>query len=204
MDIYFVRHGETDGNLARRHQQEDTTLTELGRKQASEVATVIKELDPTHLFVSQRMRALETGQIISKQTGLDIETSDLFTELCRPQRLYGNHHRSFKSIFYLILWFCGYSGDNECGKKGESYRAFRNRITKAKEFLVIQPADARIIIVSHSVFINLFLVHMNRKRALLPWQAALTLIKIIKMKNASLTHVQYITNEKPNWRIVRD
>jgi broad specificity phosphatase PhoE len=34
MKIYFVRHGQTGGNVAHRHQTEHTPLTDVGHEQA--------------------------------------------------------------------------------------------------------------------------------------------------------------------------
>ena len=64
MEVYFVRHGETDGNVARRHQHHDTALNEIGIEQAKKVASEITNLKPTHLITSTQLRAVQTTKII--------------------------------------------------------------------------------------------------------------------------------------------
>jgi broad specificity phosphatase PhoE len=57
MEIYFVRHGQTDGNVAKRHQANTTRLTDLGRKQAETAALRVKEINPDFFISSSMVRA---------------------------------------------------------------------------------------------------------------------------------------------------
>ena len=41
MDVYLVRHGQTDGNVGHRHQHPNTDLNEHGLVQAAAVAKQI-------------------------------------------------------------------------------------------------------------------------------------------------------------------
>ena len=43
MEIYFVRHGQTEYNKLHLHQPETATLTELGQEQARVVARQLRE-----------------------------------------------------------------------------------------------------------------------------------------------------------------
>ena len=83
MDIYFVRHGQTMGNLAKRHQAEHTPLSSLGREQASNAAKEVAQLNPTHLISSNLVRAIETARPIAETTNLDITIEQNFAELFR-------------------------------------------------------------------------------------------------------------------------
>ncbi len=203
MDIYFVRHGETEGNIAHRHQEEKSVLTSLGREQIEAAALKIKELRPTHFYASLRVRTIESARIIASQIDMTPDTSDLFVELCRPKDIYGLHHRSPKSIWYMLRWFCGCRGGDSCDEKGESYKAFRKRIKAAKEFLEGHPADAKVVVVTHSIFINLFLVHMNRDRSITPWRALTTFFRVLNTKNGSITHIEYNPAKSPTWQEVK-
>lgn len=193
MDIYFVRHGETSGNLAHRHQQENSRLTARGDEQAAAVAAIAASLNPTHLIVSDRVRAVETGQAIAIATDLVPERSSLFTELCRPQAMYGFKHHSRKSIIYLLHWYSGRLGGDDCGPEGESYAAFRQRIANARAYLEALPADARVVVVSHSVFITLFCAHLHQPQPLSWWGALRAFRKLRKLPNGSLVHLSFDT-----------
>jgi broad specificity phosphatase PhoE len=69
MDIYFVRHGQTDGNVALRHQHVNTSLNELGKLQARMVAKKIAKIKPTNVVSSTNLRAIETTKIIVDECG---------------------------------------------------------------------------------------------------------------------------------------
>ena len=199
--VYLVRHGQTGGNYAKRHQHEGSHLTEEGKLQAAALAAAIARLSPTHLFVSTRVRAIETGQAIAQATDLVPETNELFSELCRPWRIYGNYHKSLTSLWYMAGWFLGRVGGNDCGERGESYRQFIVRIMQARHLLESLPDDTVVVVVSHSVFINFFLAHMNRPIPL-PWyRAPLVFKNVLGLKNGSLTTLLYNVSQMPAWSL---
>ena len=164
MEILLIRHGQTEGNVAKRHQEETTKLTPLGVRQAHEVAKEVKAFKPTHLLSSSLVRTIQTSTIIGDVCGLVPETSHDFIELVRPCYIYGHYHRSLKSInFYIHWYFRDMGGDG--GREGESYEALIERIKRAQAHLATYPNDARIAVVSHAVFITFFLAHLcNEKK----------------------------------------
>jgi 2,3-bisphosphoglycerate-dependent phosphoglycerate mutase len=189
MEIYLVRHGQTDGNLAMRHQSQQTTLTPLGRQQIAEAAAKVKEFQPTHLLSSTLIRTLESARIIGDACDLIPDTNEAFRELDRPRFLQGHFLKSLGSMWFYSLWYFGLTNHEKHG--GESYRALRERVEKAKEVLAGYPHDARVVVVSHSVFINFFVAHACQKHALLPWQAAYRFIKVLTIKNGSITKMTF-------------
>jgi len=205
MEIYLVRHGETDGNVARRHQVENTPLTPVGKQQALIAAETIKKLRPTHLITSTLVRAVETASIIGGACDLTPQTDSKFIEIVRPKYLYGYHHRSLQSLWFYFWWYLG--KDSPVVAEGESYRALRERIGLAKKHLSDYPEDARVVVVSHAVFISMFVAHICRHRALSPWRAALTFLKILTMSNGRITTITYNATKDsshcpwsiPNW-----
>ena len=82
LQVYLVRHGETEWNLARRIQgQSDSPLTATGRLQARQVAERIKSEGITHIITSDMGRTLETAQIIASVCGCEITTEPRLREL---------------------------------------------------------------------------------------------------------------------------
>lgn len=66
LQVYLVRHGETEWNVARRIQgQSDSPLTATGRLQARQVAERMKSEGITHIITSDMGRTRETAQIIA-------------------------------------------------------------------------------------------------------------------------------------------
>lgn len=190
MKIYLVRHGQTGGNVAHRHQAEHTPLTSLGKEQAHRVAEIVRLYQPTHLLSSSLVRAIETAKIIGEVCDLVPETNPHFIELRRPDGMYGHHHRSIRSVWFYTRWYFGLAGGGD-EKRGETYKMLRERFEKARAYLETYPKDARIVVVSHAVFIGLFTMHLCRKRALNPFQAAHTFYKILTMPNTSITPIYF-------------
>jgi uncharacterized phosphatase len=190
MEIYFVRHGETGGNVAHRHQADDTPLTFLGEKQAKKVAAVVQGFKPTHLLSSKLVRAIATARVIGDECGLVSETSENFVELARPDTLYGHHHASVSSFIFYMQWYFGVGA----GKRdGEPYQALRERILTAQAELSEYPNDARVVVVSHAVFINFFIAHLCRQQMLGPFGAARTFYKLLTMPNAEVIKITFDT-----------
>lgn len=189
MEVYFVRHGQTAGNVAKRHQAEHTPLTPLGREQAKAAASLIKKIKPTQLITSTNVRAIETASIIADECGLTAETNSLFVELRRPKHLHGQLQRSWQSIKVYMLWYFKKVMPGEVEIHGESYPEFRNRLMNAKSFLSSLPPDGRVVVVSHAVFINFFIAHLERSKPLTPLQALMVFYKVLTIKNASVTKV---------------
>lgn len=194
MQIYLVRHGQTGGNVAHRHQVETTQLSFVGEQQVREAAKIIKQYKPTHLVTSNLVRTVETARVIGEACDLIPETNPLFIELVRPCYLYGHHHRSLRSILFYIQWFFGKSTDTEID--GESYQSLRERFVEAEKYLAQFPNDARVVVVSHAVFINLFIAHMCSKKALNPFKAALVFRKILTMPNTHVTPLHFNPENK--------
>lgn len=184
MEVYLVRHGQTGGNVAHRHQHEKTPLTPEGAEQAALAAEHIAKLEPTHLITSSLVRAVETARIIGETCDLVPDTSHHFVELARPDRLYGHFHKSRASLAFYIRWYLGQTKPEE---GGETYRAVRERIDGAKDILALYPEDARIVVVTHSVFMSLFLEHLCDSRPINPLRAALAFRRILTMRN---THIE--------------
>ncbi len=181
MEIFLVRHGETGGNVAHRHQAEHTSLSFKGEDQARAAGKIINSYNPTHLLASNLVRTLETAGFIGEACGLVADTSPHLIELVRPEEMYGHRHRSFKSVWFYFQWYLGNTVD------GESYQDILTRIRQAQELIEKYPKDARLVVVSHSVFISLFVAHLCRDKKLSPLQAIKTFHKIVTMPNTHIT-----------------
>lgn len=196
--IYFVRHGETSGNVGKRHQPEHTRLTIRGKAQAEAVGARIAAVAPTHFFVSSQVRAVETARLMSSHLTVEPQTSDLFMELIRPTAIHGRKHRSVASLWYIFMWFFGRRGAAGESAEGESRTAFYSRLREAQQLLEALPQDARVVVVSHSVFINLFIDMVCRGGR--PWflSSVGLFIRILIMPNTAVTQLVY--TEAGGWR----
>ena len=86
--LYFVRHGQTDWNLAQRYQgQRDIPLNDTGRAQASRNGTVLRDLlgpqaRTIDYVASPLLRARETMEIARRELGLPAEGYRTDERLC--------------------------------------------------------------------------------------------------------------------------
>ncbi|ELY2737628.1 2,3-diphosphoglycerate-dependent phosphoglycerate mutase GpmB [Cronobacter dublinensis] len=73
LQVYLVRHGETQWNAERRIQgQSDSPLTEKGEHQAMQVAQRAKALGITHIISSDLGRTRRTAEIIAQGCGCEV------------------------------------------------------------------------------------------------------------------------------------
>ncbi|ALB61574.1 Phosphoglycerate mutase [Cronobacter condimenti 1330] len=73
LQVYLVRHGETQWNAERRIQgQSDSPLTEKGERQAMQVAQRAKALGITHIITSDLGRTRRTAEIVAQGCGCDV------------------------------------------------------------------------------------------------------------------------------------
>jgi broad specificity phosphatase PhoE len=205
MEVYLVRHGQTDGNVGRRHQHTSTKLNEKGQAQAALVAQKIVALNPAHLITSTNVRAIETARRIAEVTNLIPDTDPMFEELRQPQSMVGERLTGLHAINYMGKWFVGIKTASM--HDGETYAVFVSRLAKARAYLEELPADATVVIVSHSVFINFFIEHMVRPKRMGLTRAVGCLFRILTLKNSSITHVRYTKpaggSHKTGWHLVR-
>lgn len=195
MEVYLVRHGRTDGNVAHRHQHPETKLNEEGTKQAKIVANKIAMKNPTHVISSTNLRALQSASFIAETTRLTPDTYPPFEELHQPATLIGERLTGLRAVGYMIKWFLGFK--SAAMHDGETYAAFVHRLGHARRHLEKMPEDSVVIIVSHSVFSSFFTEHMIRPEKMGFIRAGILFFKILKMRNSSITHVRY---QKPNER----
>ncbi|BBS35708.1 2,3-diphosphoglycerate-dependent phosphoglycerate mutase GpmB [Enterobacter cloacae complex sp. 2024EL-00215] len=82
LQVYLVRHGETQWNAERRIQgQSDSPLTEKGVQQAWQVAERARTLGITHVISSDLGRTQQTARIIADACGCDVMLEPRLREL---------------------------------------------------------------------------------------------------------------------------
>lgn len=81
MNLYIVRHGQTDWNKQNLFQgRKDIPLNEIGIKQAHEIADKLKNKHLDYIFTSPLKRAIHTASIINEFHQLEITISQEIIE----------------------------------------------------------------------------------------------------------------------------
>ncbi|WP_413735347.1 2,3-diphosphoglycerate-dependent phosphoglycerate mutase GpmB [Sodalis sp. RH21] len=82
LQVYLVRHGETEWNALRRIQgQSDSALTAKGQRQAQQVAERVKSMGITHIISSDLGRTRHTADIIARACRCEVIADPRLREL---------------------------------------------------------------------------------------------------------------------------
>lgn len=83
MELYIIRHGETDWNIKKRLQgNSDIELNDYGRKLAQITADALRDIEFDCIYSSPLKRAYETAKIIRMDRNIEIITDDRLKEMC--------------------------------------------------------------------------------------------------------------------------
>ncbi len=152
--IYFVRHGESEGNASEVGNLNHSPLSEKGRKQAEYLAKRCSDLSIQTIVTSNLERAIETGRIIGSSIGIKTESSDLFAERRKPSAVFGQVIESPEAQkVWRALWdnfhIPGFRHSDE-----ENFEDLKARAIKALEYLASRSEDA-ILVVTHGIFLKI-------------------------------------------------
>ncbi|MDN5304590.1 MAG: hypothetical protein PWP46_1476 [Fusobacteriaceae bacterium] len=187
MNIYIIRHGETEWNIIKKWQgHKDSNLTELGKLQAKKLAERLKNIDFNKIYSSPLGRAHDTAKIIKGNKEVNIELDDRLKEinmgvlegLDREIGLeeYGDNIEKFWNYPHLY-------NHNEIN--GESLESLNNRTKDfLEEILKNHKKDEHIAVVAHGVTIKSLLFYIENKKLEEFWSGG-------HVKNTALTHIYY-------------
>ncbi|HVA79789.1 MAG TPA: histidine phosphatase family protein [Candidatus Binataceae bacterium] len=157
--LILVRHGESEGNVARFFTTTPMTLalTETGRRQAKGAAARIRTLgNPRMVIASQYVRARDTGMIIAEELRLPFEIRN------------GLHERETGDFagkpYDSILSANGYDRARPwlwAPPGGESHEQVRGRVGPILDELARRFADDDLVVVSHGGVMLAMWAHMT-------------------------------------------
>lgn len=150
-----MRHGETLANRKRVHQGPEEPLSDVGRAQSKNVASILKSYGVDALACSSLTRARETAEIISEELDLPHTIIDSVEEFRRPNYLYGQSHFSIDSLKYIWSLYWHRRDPNWDNDQAENLFLIRNRILNAQKAISELSGD-RVAVVSHAIFIDMF------------------------------------------------
>ncbi|HBO24129.1 MULTISPECIES: 2,3-diphosphoglycerate-dependent phosphoglycerate mutase GpmB [unclassified Providencia] len=183
LQVYLVRHGETEWNVARRIQgQSDSPLTATGRQQATQVAKRVKSEGITHIITSDMGRTLETAQIIADECGCEIITEPRLREL----NMGVLEQRSIESLTSEEeLWRKSLIDGTQGGRipEGESMEELYTRMFAALDCCRDLPKGSRPLLVSHGIALSTLVSRILGVPAYSE--------RRLRLRNCSLSRVDY-------------
>lgn len=198
--VYFVRHGESEGNAARIHQSKDTPLSEIGHSQAKIVALRFSKIQVSRIIASTYLRARQTAQAIADRNNLEVETNELFAERKGPSELIGISQLSEQSkqirgeLHTHILDQDGawrYSDE-------ENAKEFSKRAEKALEFLKQRPEE-NLVVVCHALILRMIFTKILNPNGDL--KNLYDIYDNFDLTNTGISEAIY-DSEKQKWQIV--
>jgi len=208
MDIYFVRHGETELNARHTHQPPSTPLNSRGRDQILSVAEYLRPMNPDLIITSDYQRTKETARLIGNTLGLQPEESALFREVKRPSSLYGTSHFNWRTVRYVLRSVQKRRDASWRMEDAENFNDIRVRVEDALGYLKsFNGKYSSIVVVSHTIFINLITAYMCKNRILDLRDLLPALLHVTRMKNGAilhLTHTGEVNDCDCVWEVVKE
>ncbi len=208
MHVYFVRHGQTELNKKHIHQSPNTPLSEEGKAMMITLGDTLRTCNPDRVLSSQYVRALESARIIGEHVGRTPEVHDMMYEIVRPSKLHGKSLFTLETIWYVLLTILKRNNPSWRYADAENVSDISNRAKNVLAYIEsLRGTHSSIIVVSHTVFINVIVAYMCKNRLLDIRDLIGTVIRSKRLKNAGVTHVEYVGNGSPhacNWRMIDD
>ena len=183
LQVYLVRHGETQWNAERRIQgQSDSPLTEKGVQQAWQVAERARTLGITHVITSDLGRTQQTARIIADACGCDVLLEPRLRELDMGV-LEKRHIDTLTET--EEGWRRTLVNGTEDGRipEGESMQELSVRMHAALAECLKLPAGSRPLLVSHGIALGCLVSTILG----LPAHAE----RRLRLRNCSISRVDY-------------
>lgn len=199
MKVYFVRHGETIGNIQNFHQTPETPLSETGREQAKKVAVRLKNLGLSLVYSSTHLRAQNTSNAIAEQLGAPVELWEDLKEFRRPKEVRGKpvHDPKVAKIDELVsknFFDRSFHFSDE-----ENFYDLKQRAWKVLNHLSEKHTDDTVLCVSHGTFIKVLVANMVFGKDLTP-KIFSTLREKLWAENTGITVTEF--SLKRGWRLL--
>jgi broad specificity phosphatase PhoE len=159
--LHLVRHGESEAN--RLHVISNRALphplTELGRRQARDVAERFRDASIDRIYASPVPRARETAEILARALGAPLELADALREPdCGVLEGRGDEAAWTEHRGWMERWIAGRDLD-QGPDGGESAAAARDRLGRFVTALRAKPGggDEEVILVTHGALLLLAL-----------------------------------------------
>lgn len=151
--VYFIRHGESEGNISPKYQGPDSPLSPRGREQAARIAERMAKLPFDALIASPFARTRETAAFISAATQKPVEYSELFVERVKPSSIIGRSDENPETAGVAASWEQSLYTPGMTVEDGENFDALLARAGRALDFLRDRP-EQNLMVVTHGYFLR--------------------------------------------------
>jgi probable phosphoglycerate mutase len=198
-NIYFIRHGESEGNKLKHYQSSDTLLSETGHQQAKVIAERLTSIDIELLISSTYKRALQTTGHIRERIEIPVIESSLFVERKRPsiQENQPKTNIKYQSIDTEIQTH--WADLDWRHSDEENFSDLKLRAQQCFEYLEQQEAD-NIAVVTHKNFLHCLVWYRIFGTEVTPREAKVVTENFV-MSNTGIVWMQF-DEEARDWNII--
>ena len=199
MLIYFVRHGESEGNRKGLHQGPDVPLSEEGIKQGQVLAERLKKHKIDVIYSSSMIRAIQTAKIISDQLKIPVESWENLKEIRNPSEIWGKSAEDERILEIKELARKKFlKGDGRYSDE-ETFEELNKRAKGVLEHLLLRHRAQNVLCVSHATMIKMIICKAIFGESLTP-EIFLQLREHLWLKNTGINVCEY--TDKWGWTLV--
>ena len=187
--VYFVRHGESEGNVRNEIQYPTEELSDEGVRQAEFVAKRFASI-PIEIILSSTMRRAEhTAEKIAGITRKELIKDDVFGEVTKPTSLLGKtkNEPEIKAMDDLLL--ANFGNAHWKHSDEENFYALQERAKKALALILERPEE-NIAVVTHGFILRMMFAVVLMGDNLTP-EIFMRINSVMKTFNTGITKMQY-------------
>ncbi len=184
MNLYFVRHGETEYNALNVSQAEDTELSDVGLNQCKFLAKRFSKIPVDVIYSSSMKRAKQTAEVVSKSLKKDIIYLDCLKERRAPSEFVGKRKDSLEVIEIEKIKDFNKDDSSWHYSDEENFTEYKKRVSKFFSVLS-KTKEKNILIVSHGGPIRMIIFLMMEKE--FDYKAFCRFADFFEFSNAGVT-----------------
>lgn len=199
MNVYFIRHGESEGNKNKIHQEENIPLSKKGKKQAELIAERLRGRKIDLVYSSPHLRARQTAEIIAQKLNLNVEHWSELRERKNPSELKGLKYSDPRAREIKKIMRKNQLRDDWRFSDEESFSDLLIRARGVEKRLLKQHRGQNILCVSHVKIIFMIVLNMIFQNKLTPevfWQ----FYYHSRLTNTGITHLEF--TKESGWTLV--
>lgn len=196
MNLYLIRHGETEWNHARKMQgQMDIPLNENGIRLAEATAEGMKDIAFDRIFSSPLSRAKKTAELVENGRGVAVELKDALKEIAFGLGEGSDINEVKKNPEALMHNFFVHPEQFEPAEGGETFQEVQKRAMDfvKQEILPLEGQVENVAIVAHAVVIRSIMVAVLDREWKDFWKGAYyrnCCVCIVKCRDGRLTALE--------------
>lgn len=199
--VYFVRHGQTEGNKTNAYQLPTIPLSEEGKAQAAFLAERFAKIPFDVLIASHMERAQETARAIGEKTGHTVVKEPLFHEILRPSAIRGKLQTDPEVMEVMKTVRANWRTEGAKHSDEENFYDLKDRAARGLEYLTTR-AEETIAVVTHGTILNMMIAVMMAGENIDP-DFFKKIDQFFHSENTGITWCEYDNKYHPNrWQLI--